>query len=1454
MSDSDDPAAAGAAVEAAFGTSGFRAAVFKPMFGQAFQQYFTARWLCEAMLPIAEHAFGFHTMLPEQRPRLNVIDPTAGSGRLLAPFKAAGHNVLGVELDARLAETTAKALGRRSVRQGDIMAYGSLIPPGRWQVAVTNAPFGLHWPIPAGSPYEDYELRSGESIESQHMVLELVTNLLAYQNGLLLGIFSGKFFDTYPRAAAFLNKHYQIITHLLLPKPFKAEYGIDVDAAFVVAVTDSPYSTKKPPVLTGPFDAVEDCGPALVGAVNAAFDRLKRSPYYRPAYASGPGNQAVFYLHAPFAQAAPHVPDLDDVVEVDTASLPLRLTARGVAMQSDWSAAWFKLYSSLPVQAYDTAQGTYAPLGEAYGSLPNILMTGVDENRARLADLGFDVSLTDHDLEQIGRRARRFARDRLPIRELEPMEFLSRYPDGPITARNTATLPGGTVIPADATYDLRGRWFRREKEVGTGEEKGEGKKHYTQHTFVDRGYLVLRFAPAAAEHDGIELKPFVVEEINPDAIKALVEAFGLPEVPTVEDLPELAGWETRLARFMDAHQAAAGGKRLYPVQAADVARMATKRAVALLYEMGAGKTTTMAHWATVRGYHSALIVTPASVVPGILEDLQAWGFPARRLDHAAVTRLHDERRRHRLARQQVRTARQREPKLRERLAALLRLQNGEMVAASRQWGLPEDGPVTLYALDRLVKEKAQAFEARLQHEKEILARDEFRARKEAELARKRRHLRCLLAIQRKDKSDDPEQLDLEIADTRREIDELARLVAEVYAGQDDTSGRDPCQLLPDFWVTSYQDLSLGDHLGIFDPWDHDHFDREGNYLGTVRGNRSAKCTCDTGRKGVVAHCPKCGAPWRGQGEGGGRFCRQCGHRAWTMGRAAKRPLPEVERSTSRVEQIQARRRRLDVVKEHHLAARAGGQVAEDIFLSTYHQWPLGNRIKNLFGCVMLDEAQDSKSKLSLRGAASRGLRANGKALLTGTWIKGYVTDVFWSAGWLLGFGSPLWPFPYRGGSARFLGQFGTYEYVTKEFANSLEVGKRKLIPSVSNLNRLWKLLSPVSIRRLKADFLVELPEKHRHVHWVGPTGKHELLVGHVTDAMKDVLQRELRKADPNMGAISAALWWGRYVASCPNEYGALHFAGAWGHHVNVDDISPAEARAILDAMRLEGAYLVPAHGPVACDFNKVTKTLELVEAIKAAGEKVIVFTSLRGLYRTLEVAFRDHCIAFVGMDGVDTKKRNDVVRRFEASSTTVLLAGTGTLNRGVTVNGANHVIILNLEWSPETTLQAEDRCHRPGQTREVHVHYILSGMTVDEQMHDLVMQKWAAQRAVQDRETQHKSVEAILEEAALANVQLAVARAVLADLKLPPDATAEQKAAAAQQAREAIRDITDRLVFGSLPPELRQAKRKRPAAPQVAVYVGTLFEPSMNSGSSPAAGTASPPPAPAGQVVQLAFF
>jgi SNF2 family DNA or RNA helicase len=83
-------------------------------------------------------------------------------------------------------------------------------------------------------------------------------------------------------------------------------------------------------------------------------------------------------------------------------------------------------------------------------------------------------------------------------------------------------------------------------------------------------------------------------------------------------------------------------------------------------------------------------------------------------------------------------------------------------------------------------------------------------------------------------------------------------------------------------------------------------------------------------------------------------------------------------------------------------------------------------------------------------------------------------------------------------------------------------------------------------------------------------------------------------------------------------------------------------------------------------FNKVDEAMKLIREIKRKDEKALVFTSLKGLHGVLERAFKREWIGYTGMDGVPTRKRNDVGREFEQSDDTVLLAGTGTLNRGVT--------------------------------------------------------------------------------------------------------------------------------------------------------------------------------------------
>ena len=76
-------------IAASLSTKGHKAAVALPRFGQAHQQYFTPAWLAQAMEMIARRLYDkveTHFDHP-----LVVLDPTAGSGRLLAPFAAVGH-------------------------------------------------------------------------------------------------------------------------------------------------------------------------------------------------------------------------------------------------------------------------------------------------------------------------------------------------------------------------------------------------------------------------------------------------------------------------------------------------------------------------------------------------------------------------------------------------------------------------------------------------------------------------------------------------------------------------------------------------------------------------------------------------------------------------------------------------------------------------------------------------------------------------------------------------------------------------------------------------------------------------------------------------------------------------------------------------------------------------------------------------------------------------------------------------------------------------------------------------------------------------------------------------------------------------------------------------------------------------------------------------------------------
>ena len=72
--------------------------------------------------------------------------------------------------------------------------------------------------------------------------------------------------------------------------------------------------------------------------------------------------------------------------------------------------------------------------------------------------------------------------------------------------------------------------------------------------------------------------------------------------------------------------------------------------------------------------------------------------------------------------------------------------------------------------------------------------------------------------------------------------------------------------------------------------------------------------------------------------------------------------------------------------------------------------------------------------------------------------------------------------------------------------------------------------------------------------------------------------------------------------------------------------------------------------------------------------------------------------------------RSTPARRFNDPSKGVFafLLSTRAGGQGLNLTGADTVILHDVDFNPQIDRQAEDRCHRLGQTKPVHVHRLVS--------------------------------------------------------------------------------------------------------------------------------------------------
>ncbi|KAI1317887.1 hypothetical protein EDD11_007549 [Mortierella claussenii] len=155
--------------------------------------------------------------------------------------------------------------------------------------------------------------------------------------------------------------------------------------------------------------------------------------------------------------------------------------------------------------------------------------------------------------------------------------------------------------------------------------------------------------------------------------------------------------------------------------------------------------------------------------------------------------------------------------------------------------------------------------------------------------------------------------------------------------------------------------------------------------------------------------------------------------------------------------------------------------------------------------------------------------------------------------------------------------------------------------------------------------------------------------------------------------------------------------------------------------------LVPEELDTWISSSKIDRMIEVVRAVQAKGEKVIVFSQFTSLLTLIEKPLRNESIKYLRYDGaMKPEARNEAVLRMTNDpSIPLMLISLKCGSLGLNLTVANHVVVMDPWWNPALENQAIDRVHRIGQTKNVFVHRLCIPDTVEDRIIALQAKKQA---------------------------------------------------------------------------------------------------------------------------------
>ena len=154
--------------------------------------------------------------------------------------------------------------------------------------------------------------------------------------------------------------------------------------------------------------------------------------------------------------------------------------------------------------------------------------------------------------------------------------------------------------------------------------------------------------------------------------------------------------------------------------------------------------------------------------------------------------------------------------------------------------------------------------------------------------------------------------------------------------------------------------------------------------------------------------------------------------------------------------------------------------------------------------------------------------------------------------------------------------------------------------------------------------------------------------------------------------------------------------------------APQGRSVALQPVAVRQALFFPDKRLVQWDCGKLQVLHTLLRQLHSGGHRCLIFTQMTKMLDILETWINICGYSYLRLDGATkTDERQKLMDRYNLTPKIfIFILATRAGGLGINLTGADTVIFYDSDWNPTIDLQAQDRAHRIGQTRQVHIYRV----------------------------------------------------------------------------------------------------------------------------------------------------